>query len=349
MSKKEQCQRIYYGGQALLEGVMMKGTGHCGCAVRNEKGEIVKTVVPVQSVAKKHRFLALPFIRGVVNFIEMMKLGFQTLAYSAEVSGMAEEEEAEPSRFESWLSEKCGKHMMDIIMGISLVLGLALAVLLFMALPAGITKLTSSFLPPWSLTIIEGVIKIAIFVGYLAVVAQMKDIRRTFEYHGAEHKTIHCFEAGEELTPENVRKYPREHPRCGTSFMILVLMISILIFWFVTWDNLIIRILLKIVLLPVTMGVAYECIRLAGRYDNVFTRMISAPGRALQKLTTREPDDAQIECAIAALKIVLETEIPGSYPGVLEGVRHSFKTEETEQNSGSEDGAPRSGSDGAEA
>lgn len=325
--------RVFYGGQALIEGVMMKGKDHCGCAVRNEKGDIVKTVVPVKSITQKYKWLKAPVIRGVISFVEMMKISFKTLAYSAEASGMAEEEE-EPSKFETWLSEKCGKSLMDVVMGVAMVMGLALAILLFMVLPAGASKMLPFDLPGWGRTLFEGVIKIAIFVGYLAVVAQMKDIRRTFEYHGAEHKTIHCFEAGEELTPQNVKKYPREHPRCGTSFMILTLIVSILVFSFVTWDSLVVRIALKLLLLPLTMGLSYELIKFAGKYNNILTRIISAPGRALQKLTTREPDEEEIECAIVALKMVIETENPGSFPGITEGAGNSFEVKEKAAESG---------------
>ena len=196
---------------------------------------------------------------------------------------------------------------MKVMAGIGMVLGVGLAILLFMYLPALFVQGLSALFPLSNIlrSLIEGIIKIIIFVGYLALVSQMKDIRRTFEYHGAEHKSIFCYEHGDELTVENVRRYQRFHPRCGTSFMIIVLILSILIFSVVTWDNLVIRILLKLALLPIVVGISYELIKFAGRHDNLVTRIISAPGMALQHLTTREPDDSQLEVAIAALKEVL--------------------------------------------
>ena len=222
------------------------------------------------------------------------------------------EEEEPPSKFEQKILDLFGDNLMRVVTIVGVVLGVVIAIGLFMYLPAliakGINALTIRFWAldlGWFRALIEGIVKIALFVGYLALVACMKDVRRTFEYHGAEHKSIACYEGGEELTVENVKQYIRFHPRCGTSFLIIVLILSILVFSVVTWDNLLIRMALKIVLLPVVVGAAYELIKIAGRHDNLFTRIISAPGMALQRLTTREPDDEQIEVGIAALKAVL--------------------------------------------
>ena len=201
------------------------------------------------------------------------------------------------------MDEKLGDKLMPIITTVSIILGLALAIALFMLLPSGISKLIDKFiveLPSVAKNIIEGVLKIAIFVGYTSLTALMKDIRRTYEYHGAEHKTITCYEHGDELTVENVKKHSRFHPRCGTSFIFLVLFISIFVntVFQVSWGNLLVRTLIKIALLPVVMGISYEIIRLAGKYDNIATKIISAPGLWIQRITTREPDGEEIECAI---------------------------------------------------
>lgn len=211
-----------------------------------------------------------------------------------------------PSKFDLWLEKHLGEHMMKIVGVVAMVFGVALALVLFMFLPALAVKgIQLLFDPGIFKSLIEGLIKIIIFVLYLALVSRMKEIKRVFGYHGAEHKSIACYEAGEELTVENVRKHTRFHPRCGTSFILIVLVIGILVFSVVTWSSLWMRVVLKLALLPVVMGVAYEIIKLAGRYDNVVTRIISAPGLWLQRLTTNEPDDSQIEVAITALTAVL--------------------------------------------
>ena len=326
MRDKKSCPSVFYGGQALLEGVMMKGTHSCAGAVRSPDGEIKKTISEQKSVKDRVKILKLPVLRGVVNFIEMLKLGFQTLNYSAEVSGL-EEEEAKPGKVETFLTEKCGVSMMNVVMGVAGVIGVALALFLFLFLPAKVVGFGAGILPGWLLTVIEGVVKILIFVLYLFLVSRMKEIHRVFEYHGAEHKTIHCYEHGEELTPENVKKYTRYHPRCGTSFLILTLIVSILVSSLVTWDNVLIRVALKVVTLPLTMGLAYELIRLAGKYNNPVTRAISAPGKWMQMLTTNEPDESEIECAITALKLVLDHEGVENFPEVREGCTREFEIE----------------------
>lgn len=247
-----------------------------------------------------------PIVRGVVNFATSMITGYRCMMKSAEKSGFAEMEIEEPSKFDQWVEKHFGDKLVQIVGIIGAVLGVALALVMFMFLPALAVSGLNMLIPIGGFrSLLEGLVKIAIFVLYLAVVSRMKDIRRVFEYHGAEHKSIACYEAGAELTVENVKEYTRFHPRCGTSFVLIVLVISIIVFSVVTWSNVLIRTLLKLVLLPMVMGLAYELIKLAGRYDNPVTRMISAPGLWLQRLTTREPDDSQIEVAIAALKAVI--------------------------------------------
>lgn len=293
------------GGQALLEGVMMRGPEVEAMAVRMPDGSID---LEQWNLPKAKWYKKVPFLRGPVNFVSSMVDGYKCLTKSAD-KAMTGVEAEEPSKFEKWLTEKLGDKLMGIVMVIAGVLGVALALLLFMLLPAAITKgiewlfsLGGIALNMVVKNIIEGVIKISIFIGYIALTALMKDIKRTYEYHGAEHKTIACYEAGEELTVENVKKHKRFHPRCGTSFMFLVLFISIIVFsvFQVPWDVLWLRVLIKLAILPIIVAIAYECIKLAGRYDNWFTKIISAPGLLIQRLTTREPDDSQIEVAIAA-------------------------------------------------
>lgn len=288
------------GGQALIEGVMMRGPKTEAMAVRLPSGEID---VEQWELKPAGWYKKVPFIRGPFNFVSSMVDGYKCLSKSADKSmqGLPEEE---PSKAEKWITEKLGDKLMAVVMVIASVLGIALALGLFILVPATVTKIISKFveLPDLAKNVIEGLIKMAVFIVYIALTALLKDIRRTYEYHGAEHKTIACYEAGEELTVENVRKHRRFHPRCGTSFMFLVLFISIVVtsLFRIQWGNLWLRVVLKLCILPVIVSVAYELIKLAGRYDNIFTKIISAPGLWIQRLTTREPDDSEIECAIAA-------------------------------------------------
>ena len=287
------------GGQALIEGVMMRGPEVEAMAVRLPNGEIDVEQWDLKP-AKWYR--KCPFIRGPFNFVTSMVDGYKCLSKSADKSMQGIEEE--PSKFEKWLTDKLGDKLMAAVMVIASVLGVALALGLFILIPATVTKAISKFIemPDIVKNIIEGVIKMAVFIIYIALTALLKDIRRTYEYHGAEHKTIACYEAGEELTVENVKKHRRFHPRCGTSFMFLVLFISIIVtsLFRIQWGNLWLRVICKLLILPVIVSVAYELIKLAGRYDNILTKIISAPGLWIQRLTTREPDSGEIECAIAA-------------------------------------------------
>ncbi|MBQ2697388.1 MAG: DUF1385 domain-containing protein, partial [Clostridia bacterium] len=267
-------------------------------------GSIDTTVSETKSIKQRIPLFKLPILRGMAGFVESLTLGYKTLTYSFEKAGLEEEE---PTKFERWLEKTFGKSIMDIIIVIAGVLGVALALCLFMLLPSFLVKLMANFLPAWSHNIVEGLIKIAVFLLYVAAVSRMEEIRRTFEYHGAEHKCIFTYEAGQELTVENVRRQSRFHPRCGTSFMLIVMVVSILVnsLPIVPWDNVLLRMVFKLALLPLVVGISYEFIYLAGRYDNAFTRLISTPGLWLQRLTTNEPDDSQIEVAIASLLPVL--------------------------------------------
>jgi len=302
------------GGQAVMEGIMMKHGDRYSLGVRKEDGTLEVSNHSYTSIRKKYKILNLPLIRGVVNMVETFRLSFKTLSLSAEAMGI---EEGEPeSKFEEWLLKTCGKALFGIIMTVSMVLAIALAFLLFLYLPSLIAKglqlLFSTTFPPFLVSLIEGLLKMIIFIVYLAAISLMKEIRRTFEYHGAEHKTIFCFEDGVELTPENVKRYTRFHPRCGTSFIFLVLIISILIgsLPFIPTDILWLRTLCKLALLPIVVGLGYECIYLAGKHDNLFTRILSAPGLWVQRLTTKEPDEEQIAVAIAALKSAMPDVFP---------------------------------------
>ena len=301
MEKPKECFKTSVGGQALMEGIMMRGPEKICVAVRKPDGTLDMTYENV----KHHRWQKIPLVRGAAAMIENLVLGYRYLMHSAEVS-MPEEAEEEPGRFEKWLTEHTGPAVQNFFMALAAVCGGLLAIVLFMVLPTAIVGVLDRFVPlGWGKVVLEGLLKIALFVGYLFLCTRMKEIHRVFEYHGAEHKTIACYEAGEELTVENVRRHRRFHPRCGTSFMILVLIVSILLFSVLPWSSTGLRVVLKLLLLPAVMGVSYELIKLAGRCDNLFTRIISAPGLWLQRLTTFEPDDSMIEVAIAAVTPVL--------------------------------------------
>lgn len=294
------CLKTSIGGQAVLEGIMMRGPEKTALSVRMPDGSIQTEVSPTP---KKTWYKKAPFIRGIFNFFESMKEGYTYLMRSAELSGSLEEEESE---FEKKLRAKLGDKYNTVFESVIMVLAVCLALGLFMFLPAFLVKQVQPFIGSnVLLTAIESCMKLAIFFVYLYAVSHMEDIKRTFMYHGAEHKCIFCYEHGEELTVENVRKYTRFHPRCGTSFIVITLILSILVFSFISWGNVWTRVIIKLLCLPITMSLAYECIKFAGRHDNTFTRILSAPGLWTQRLTTREPDDEMIEVAIAAMKEVI--------------------------------------------
>ena len=310
--KKTSEKKVKYtsiGGQAVMEGVMMRGKKGYVVAVRHPQNGIV-TAKHAASANQKYPFLKWPLVRGVVSFIQSLVTGMKVITESAELSGMDDLTEENPSKFDLWLERKFGDKLTDVIMGVSVVLAIVLGVGLFILLPTFLTSLAAPLYGDshiWR-SIIEGVTRIGIFVLYIFLISRMKEVRRLFGYHGAEHKSIACFEHGEDLTVENARKYPRLHKRCGTSFLLIVMLISMIVFFFVKTDVFWLRILSRLLLVPVIAGLSYEVLRLAGRHDNVFINAISWPGMMLQKLTTSEPDDSQIEVALAALKGVLEDE-----------------------------------------
>lgn len=295
---------VRIGGQAVMEGVMMKNMDRYAVSVRKPDGEIETKVEDCVSFAEKHPVFQLPILRGVVNFIESMVIGMKTLNYSA---SFFEDEEEETGKLDE-IAEKLMKGKGEkIVMTFVMLLSLAISIGLFMVLP----YLASEFLGSWIrneyvILIVEGLIRIGIFLGYIVLISHMEDIRRVFMYHGAEHKTINCLEAGEDLTPENVKKYSRLHKRCGTSFLFIVMIISMVFFFFIRVDEIWLRVFLRLLFLPLVAGVSYEFIRLAGSSDHPLVQIFSKPGLCLQKLTTREPDESMIEVAIASVEGVFD-------------------------------------------
>lgn len=291
------------GGQALIEGVMMRGLDKASMAVRLPNGEVDLELMPIK---KPSIWSKIPIIRGVINLVSSLILGYKCLSKSAEKSDDGSMNEEELSKFERFLVRKFGDKLMSVITIVGSVLGVIMAIGLFLFIPSLAVQGIDMLIPLGGFkTLVEGVMKIIIFVIYLALVAKMDTIERVYQYHGAEHKSIFCYEKGLPLTVENVKQQSRFHPRCGTSFLIIVLILGILVFSVVTWQSAWLRSLIKLALMPVVVGFSYELIKLAGRYDNWFTRIISFPGIRLQRLTTREPDDSQIEVAIAALAAVI--------------------------------------------
>ncbi len=306
MAKQQACpmKKTSIGGQALIEGVMMRGPEKTAMAVRHTSGEIILEQSD-NPVNKRAAWTKWPLIRGLFGFVDSMVLGYKSLMRSAELSGLEDENDAPKTAEE----EKKQKRLMNALMAVASVVGIALSLVLFMWLPIQLFDWLSDLVPSINRAhwrgLFEGVLRMVIFVVYLVAVTQMKDIRRTFQYHGAEHKSIFCYEKGLPLTVENVREQSRFHPRCGTSFMILMLLVGVIISIMIPITIPWLRTIVKLALLPVSVGVGYELIKLAGRKDNWFTRAISAPGVWLQHLTTKEPEDGMIECAVAALEAVI--------------------------------------------
>lgn len=299
-------KRTSIGGQALLEGIMMRGPKVSAMAVRDPEGKIVLEEHPTRGT-NRAKFFKLPIIRGVFNMIDSLTAGYKYLMRSAEICGADAEEEKRKRENPKWYDAPI---VDKLLMPVATILAVVLAVALFFWLPMQLYTWLEAALPGiaghyFLRAVFEGVLRILIFVGYVWATSLMKDIHRTYQYHGAEHKTIFCYEAGLPLTVENVRVQRRFHPRCGTSFLILVLLVSIVVSMFVRIDNVPLRMLVKLLLLPLIVGIGYELIKLAGRRDNWLTRIISAPGIALQHLTVFEPDDGMIECAIAAMEKVI--------------------------------------------
>ena len=296
---------VRIGGQAVIEGVMMKNMDRYAVSVRKPNGKIETKVEECVSFAEKHPLFQLPIFRGMVNFLESMVIGMKTLNYSA--SFYEDEEEQTESRTEQFLEKFLGEKAEKIIMGIVLVFSLAISIGLFMILPYIASEALGKLIQnEYAVLLMEGIIRIAIFLGYIVLISQMEDIKRVFMYHGAEHKTINCLEAGVELTPENVDNFSRLHKRCGTSFIFIVMIISMVFFFFIRVDTIWLRIVLRLLFLPLVAGVSYEFIRLAGSSDHPLVQIFSKPGLALQRLTTKEPDHSMIEVAIASVEGVFD-------------------------------------------
>ena len=293
------------GGQAVLEGIMMKNKTQYSVAVRKPDGEIEVHTSVHEGIAKDHAWAKIPFVRGVVNFIDSLVLGMETLTYSA--SFYEEEEEEKPGRFETLLLKLFGEKAEKVVMGCTVAFSVVMAVAIFMILPYFISGFFRDYIVSNTLlAIIEGGIRLGLFVLYVVLISSMKDIRRVYMYHGAEHKCINCIERGRELNVKNVRNSSRYHSRCGTSFLFIVMIISIVFFIFIRVEAPALRVLYRILLIPVIAGVSYEFIRLAGRSENPLVSFLSLPGKGMQKLTTKEPDDDMIEVAIAAVEAVFD-------------------------------------------
>ena len=313
--QKDCAFRTTIGGQALIEGILMRGPQKQAIVVRNQEGGLEIREEELKLIKDKYPILGVPFIRGVFNFLGSLVNGVKALMWSAEF--YPEEEEEEPSKFEKWLETKFGSEaLMKWIIGVAVAAGIGFSILLFIILPTLATSALLYFFPEapmWLRNLLEGVVKLVIFFVYLVLCSRLKDIRRTFRYHGAEHKTIFCYERGLELTVENARSMPRHHPRCGTSFLFVVIVIAVLASCVVfalpgirdVAANPLVRILLHLVLLPIVVSVTYEINRFIGRHDNLVTRFLSAPGLWMQNFTTFEPDDSMLEVAIESLTRVL--------------------------------------------
>lgn len=308
--KKKECNgRIItsIGGSALIEGIMMRGPKRTTVAVRTKDG-IYKEDVQVNTLAQKYKIFKVPIIRGLAGLIDSMRLSYKALMISADKS--LEDIDEEPGKFEKWVTKVFGDKFMAFLVAVASVLGVGIAIVLFYIAPSWLCNMSLKLFKNMVgvqlyRSVFEGIIRIVLFLIYIIAVSQMRDMKRVFQYHGAEHKTIFCYENNEELTVENVRKYKRFHPRCGTSFLVIMLLVGIIIGLFIPFANPLLRTAVKLLLLPVTVGFGYELIKLCSRHENLLTRIIAAPGMWAQRITTKEPDDSMIEVAIAAMKEVI--------------------------------------------
>ncbi len=324
MSKQNgaSCPRVDIGGQAVMEGVMMRSPDATAIAVRRPDHSIVVKYTPYVPLSKKHKWMGWPFIRGAVNMVTMLTMGMSTLESSTQMLGILDEE---PSKFEKWLAEKTGKGVDKIVMGVAIVLAVILSIGLFVAIPAGIESLLKSAgMPAVGYTLISGVVKIAILLTYMWAVSYVPDIRRTFQYHGAEHKTVYCHEADLPLTPANAQQFTTLHPRCGTAFLLIVMCVSILLFLIVNLTllanvhNYFLRFFVHILMLPIVAGAAYEALKGLAHSESRIAKILRWPGLQLQRLTTRQPDDGMLECAICAMNAALHG-LPKHAPRTSEG------------------------------
>ncbi|MBQ8201502.1 MAG: DUF1385 domain-containing protein [Clostridia bacterium] len=340
MSKNASCPRVDIGGQAVMEGVMMKAPDAIAITVRRPDGNMIVQRKEYTPAAKKHKWLGWPIIRGVVNMGSMLAMGMSTLEDSMKMLG--EDFEEEPSKFEKWLAEKLGKNIDKVVMGVAIVLAVILAVGLFIGIPSGVEWLTGKLIgfdaaaqaDSWKgvfVTVVGGLTKVIILIGYMFLCGLVPDVRRTFQYHGAEHKTVYCNENDLPLTPENAAPFTTLHPRCGTAFMLIVMVISMVLFLFVGRDIAawLPRFLLHLALLPVVAGVSYEVLKGLAHSDNWFTRIARWPGLQMQRLTTKQPDKKMLEVAIVSMNVALHG-MPEGAPRTEEGwaILTSYKQSE---------------------
>ena len=308
MKDKKQCKYTDIGGQAVLEGVMMKAPDAIAVAVRRPDNSIVVHREEYVAPSKKHKWMGWPFVRGIINMGSMLSLGMNTLQKSTNMLGVLDEE---PSKFEKWLSKKLGKGIDKIVMGTAVALAIVLSVVLFFAIPEAFARLLKGVWADgsmnWLVNLLSGILRILILIGYIMFCMLVPDVRRTFQYHGSEHKTVYCHEAKKPLTPENAQVYSTLHPRCGTSFLLLVFVISIILFTVVGYQGnvYIFRLLSRLALLPVVAGVSYEVLKLLAHSDGLLARALRWPGMQLQRLTTKTPDDGMVEVAIVAMNVAL--------------------------------------------
>ena len=352
------------GGQAVMEGVMMRSPNATAVTVRRPDGTMVTKLSPFVPLKEKHPWMGKPFIRGVINMGTMLYYGMNTLEDSTKMLGILDEE---PTKFEKWLSEKLGKGIDKIVMGVAIVLAVILSVALFIAIPAGVESiLRSSGMPPLGYTLLGGLLKILILVGYMIFAARVPDVRRTFQYHGAEHKSVHCQESDLPLTPENAQTFSRLHPRCGTAFLLIVFSISILLFLvlniLVPISNFFLRFLFHLAMLPVVAGISYEVLMGLAHSNSRLSHILRWPGMQMQRLTTREPDASMLECAICSVNVVLNG-FPEGTPKTPEGwgIFHSYKESEPgysrpapesadrPEAAAAENASPKAAGDGSEA
>ena len=320
MNQTEQSCKFDVGGQAVMEGVMMRSPTATAVTVRRPDGTMVTKLTPFVPLKQKHPWMGKPFIRGIINMCTMLYYGMNTLEDSTKMLGVLDEE---PTRFEKWLSRKLGKGIDKIVMAMAIILAVVLSVALFIALPAGVESLLrGAGMSTVGYTLIGGLVKILLLVGYMIFCGFVPDVRKTFQYHGAEHKSVHCHESGLPLTPENARTFSRLHPRCGTAFLLIVFLISIFLFLvlnvLVPISNFFVRFLFHLAMLPIVAGISYEVLMGLAHSNGKAACVLRWPGMQMQRLTTREPDDAMLECAIVSVNVVLNG-IPEHCPKTGEG------------------------------
>ncbi len=330
-SQPANTKKFDVGGQAVMEGVMMRSPNASAVTVRRSDGTMVTKLTPFVPLKDKHPWMGKPFIRGIINMCTMLYYGMNTLSDSTKMLGLLDEE---PTKFEKWLAEKLGKGVDKIVMFFAVLLAVILSLGIFMALPAGLESvLKSAGIGPVGYTLIGGLLKVILLLGYMFLVGYVPEIRRTFQYHGAEHKSVHCHESGLPLTPENAQTFSRLHPRCGTAFLLIVFVISVLLFLILNIilpiNHFFLRFLFHLAMLPIVAGVSYEVLMGLAHSDSGFSRILRMPGMQMQRLTTREPDDSMLECAIVSVNIVLNG-FPEGTPKTPEGwgVFHSYHESE---------------------